>query len=272
MRRILMRGIIIFCGVACVCGQLFSFPWNDIPVYPGSQKIKDFDLVVNNEPINSTLYRSSDSNVDIINFYREALVKGGWTPVYSDNAQYPHALTLQKKGHYLVISVQDSQFSTQIEERIILVSLSTQNFDASSCLVKGASKGAPRESAVPTTDTPGEDIATVPRYPETVRVNTVKMSRGTTVTYFSRDGLDEIATYYRDIMPSQNWSLVKEFDLSNLPQEVEESLGGLRDNVNVSGRSLIFKNRSSLCFIALTKSPEEVVDAAGTLIAIKYEK
>ncbi|MFC1704659.1 hypothetical protein ACFL1E_07795 [Candidatus Omnitrophota bacterium] len=78
---------------------------------------------------------------------------------------------------------------------------------------------------LPKRDAGGEDLAVVPRPPESVRLGTLPFGRQTYVTYSTKLSILEAVEFYRDAMPYEGWELTKEIDMGKVMQTYRKMTG-----------------------------------------------
>jgi hypothetical protein len=167
-----------------------------IPSYPGSKKISEKKISNGGMEVTMIQYESSDPASRIIDFYINKLTaKSRWFLNHKDDKNGVIYLTGQDRSQ-LQINCADS-FNRGINDIIIIHSTPiTQEIV---------------QALTMNTDFPGEDIASIPRYPGSVRKVYTKMDNYINVVYESNQPcFDCVLRFYQAELIAQGWQQVKE--------------------------------------------------------------
>lgn len=264
-----------------------AFIWKELPEFPRAKLIKQGEISRNNQLGRISIYSVQAKRSEIIEFYKQELARSGWKPerelapkemnvlLFSWEDQQVTVM-LQKVFGELCISVLQAQNEElldenncpECEEKLKALekesgTLSPQEYQAKAEEIY-KEMAAKKKDALLENDSPGEDLEFVPRYPKSVRVSSVKMDGGKKVTlaYLSRDSEDEIADFYLQSMAEEGWSLDREVDFQDMPEDFLKAL----KTAPPEGKSLVFKGTMGRCVIIITTNPG--IDSV--IIGVKY--
>jgi hypothetical protein len=255
--------------------------WEDIPALPGSQRVRHEEVVVNNNPVQTTIYSTTLSPEEIVKFYKTKLSSFGWG-LKSEVTQQGMTLLVFSKGDKLLnMTIQNilgGNYITIMQSRMSQEPLKPcpeceKKLEEIKKDLKLSNESGEKKIEIPTdaiskeqeTDTPGRDLQFVPRYPGAVRVNDIEKENGkkVNITYYAKDPVENIINFYRQNMGNYYWKLENEVDFQNLPEGVSEKI-----NVNIQGQSLVFKSPSASCIISITEEPK----SKATIIGVNYNE
>ncbi len=231
--------ILLFSATAAVA-------WEIIPAYPQAEKFKEEEILVNNTPIKTTIYRSSSPAEEILGFYKDRFSAQGWVVESEVNQQGTILVNFSQENKFINIVTQQMQgesFTTLVQgERAA---------KTPGAILKSA-QDCPECGEAPQEDAPGRELHFLPRYPGAVRVSTVerKQSGKVDLAYSSQDAPEKILDYYYNAMPNRGWAFVEEISLETL-----------------NSSSLIFEGPYGRCLVSVVRDPQNV---ENTIIGVKY--
>jgi hypothetical protein len=268
--------MMIVLGISSIVSSAAEKPsgLKELPSYPkvivGSEW--QMESLVNEVPVTTILFCSTDPIDKIIKFYEEGMIKKRWKVIYpGDKSQ------LKKKG------IDISQIPQIDPEKGSFLALKKGDITYSIVALKSPPSGSlmlplphnlvtpPLQEGVstvyirrtageisygsPTEDAPGKEVANVSRYPKTIRKAYIELGQGEggiALIYESKDGLERIVDFYRRDMAQRGWRAMP------LPQEEESK-----------ERLILFQNREGEgCLVCVTPSEE----ADSFQIVILYQK
>ncbi len=263
--------------------------WENIPVFPQAQKVKQEEMTIDGNPAQSSIYTTQSPPEEVVEFYKTKLGNFGWELKSDRDQRGVKLLIFYKKDKMLNLIVQSMLGKNYItltqsqlpettpggttpcpacekkkQELIEKLKLSegTKLEDVDINQIKGA---FPQESVAPEEDTPGRDLQLVPRYPGAVRASAMERDNGKkmNLSYYTQHSIDDVVNFYRQNMPNYYWKSVDELDFQNLPAGMNDKVG-----VDIAGQSLVFKSPSASCIISITEEPQ----TKGTVIGIAYNE
>jgi len=167
-----------------------------LPPLPKSETIwKDKHLELNGLRARWTHLRSSLSQEEIINFYKENLSQKGWEfgGVHGDFHVF------KKPGKFMYIRIIKKDIDSNYYEVYLIVS--PYNLAVCNELKDYFFK----EKIAP--DTPGRDPIDIPRYPNSKRrMSIIAPFEGSVFIYETQDSSLEIAKFYRKVLKNKGWS------------------------------------------------------------------
>lgn len=223
---------------------------------PQGQKISEQKIMINSQPAKVIHYESQLSSRDILDFYYNYLTNLGWQ-VFSDNRQNGAVAFTKDKDKVIITALN----MPEVNKTSILINYYAASFEECPDCEAG------REIKE---DTPGEDLASVPRYPKTQRILSMKtqLPLGRTAIYKSASGIEEILDFYTREMSDSGWYLKNEISFSDLKNE-EEFTKFFKD-INLEGQGFVYTNKNKdMLQLNVIKDPQQ----EGSLIMVKiYEK
>lgn len=266
--------------------------WENIPAFPQAQKVKQEEILVNNKPVQSTIYSTSVKSEEIIKFYKTKLINFGWNLKSEIKQRGMNSLVFYKEDNVVNLIVQNilernyitiaqsktkkeslkkeeapcPECETRKEELIKKLGVSKESLDKGVTITEDMMKSlTPKETVLPAEDSLGKDLQFVPRYPGGVRVNDVERENGKKVSlaYYTKDPVEQAVDFYRKNMGNYYWTLEKEIDFQDLPEAVSEKI-----KMNIKGKSLVFKSKSASCIISITEDPQ----SKSTIIGVNYNE
>jgi hypothetical protein len=277
----MLGALFLSCGI--VCGGI-CFAGEEIPVFPGSKKSYEQSLAFNNLPVSGSLYTTTRSEREVIDYYAKEMASRGWKLSLCDNcgekkddtSSSTMSFAKADKAALVIVSQPQANVPSRASDGLPIRSIFLAMSDRAPASLKTQGKDAHegQPGGLPSHDLPGDDIASVPRYPGAVRLTTMNMQKGgQLISYYTHDGGDEVLEFYRQQMPPKQWSLVHEADFSDVPQAIED----MQAQLQLQGKSLVFASKQyGSCFISVARvgesSPISKALGKATLISIKYDK
>lgn len=210
--------------------SLFSFAaaanaaWWDtksLPVPADTKEVKKETRAIGNQELFFTYYVSNQDAEQIKNFYRNRLVLEGWKEKdLTQNLNQIQVPGLDKESmkkvletnlffendtDTLILNFMPAQFSQEGKTKFTL------------CQTKKTStiQLSPDTVPVPALLTkPKKDVA--PVYPGASLINLAEDSRSLKATYFSKDDIEPVISFYKNKMPDYGWDLAKEAPLKKM--------------------------------------------------------
>ena len=261
--------------------------WKELPVFPQARLIKQGEIIQNNQPGQMSIYSVQAKRREIIEFYKQELVRFGWKLEQELAPKEMNVLLFSLEGQQVSIMLQkvlsemcisvlqtkndalsDENNCPECQEKLKALAkesgtLSPQEYQAKAQEIY-QEMAAKKKDALLKNDSPGEDLEFVPRYPKAIRVSSVKMDDGKKVTlaYLSQDTEDKIADFYLQFMGAEGWSLDRTVDFQNMPEDFLKAF----KSAPPQGKSLIFKGPLGRCMIIITTNSR--ID--GVLIGVRY--
>jgi len=275
------RMSLVFCGAAIgfsvLVGNVQAGLWEGMPTLPSSERIKFEEALINNSPVQVSVYSTDMSLEEAVNFYKDKLSSFGWLLVSGVARDGVNAIAFSKNDKLLNISLRSIQGKNYvtITQSMVPEEMLTEKERCSDCEQKSPDmlKGQPQQpqntgisdGASILEDNPGKDLALVPRYKGAVRANSIERDKGrkVTLTYFTKDPVEKVVDFYRQNMASYYWALENEVDLQKLPKPIAEQVG-----LSIKGESLVFKSSSASCIINISEEPQ----GKGTVIGVSYNE
>ncbi len=282
------KGFILFLFLFSIFIPLAqALSWKELPEFPRAKLIKQGEISRNNQLGQMSIYSVQAKRSEIIEFYKQELARSGWklerelAPKEMNVLLFSWedklvTIMLQKVLRELYISVLQTQNEAlpdenncpECKEKLKALeeesgTLSPQEYQAKAEEIY-KEMAAKKKDALLENDSPGEDLEFVPRYPKSIRVSSVKMDGGKKVTlaYLSRDAEDKIEDFYLQFMGVEGWSLDREVDFQNMPEDFLKAL----KYALPQGKSLVFKGPMGRCMISITTNPG--IDAV--IIGVRY--
>jgi len=266
--------------------------WENIPAFPQAQKVKQEEALLDNNPIQSTIYSTLSSPEEIIEFYKTKLANFGWKLKSEKDEQGIKLLNFYKEDKIVSLIVQNMIGKTfititqsmaqqelpkskapcpecekQKEELIEKWKLpeGTKLEDVNIEQIKKEALLQVQNNTVIQEDAPGNDLKFVPRYPGAVRASSFERENGKKVnlSYYSQSSIENVANFYRQNMGNYYWKLEDTIDFQNLPQGISDKV-----SVNMNGQTLVFKSPTASCIISIT----EEAQTKGTVIGVTYNE
>ena len=226
--------------------------WEKVPLPNQTIQLKEEEMLINAQKINTIHCRSSLSQAEIKDFYLRFLPGLGWVEgclECRENKEDPRLI-----------------FSRQNDKIIIFTFPPPLEKDKTDILIT-MSKAGETLSQEPEKDKdyPGEDPTFIPRYPASQRVSAVERDSGKKImlAYTTRDNLNDVLDFYQENMAKYDWETVMDTDFRDLPPQLSE----LQKQVKLEGRALVFKGANGECTITVTKHPQE---EGLTIIGVHY--
>jgi hypothetical protein len=287
MRTLNTRLVFIFVfGIWCLLSAAEAAVWENIPVFPNAQKVKQENVIIDNKPVYDAIYTTNAPIGEVLEFYKSKMANFGWS-MNTESIQADMGIAVFGKGgaatNVTVQSIMGKNFITVVQTQAPELS---DNKPCAECdqkmgdelmkQLESVPEGVdpaerlhvepePGAGKIPTEDTPGKDLQTVPRYPGATRMNSAERNNGkkAALTYFSTDTVEKIESFYRQNMSTYNWALEKEVNFQDAPREIYDKMG-----ISLTGESLVFKNRFASCIISIFKEPQ----GKGTIIGVNYDE
>lgn len=233
---------------------VYAAIWEDIPALPQAQRVKQEEGLFNNNPLQTTVYTTLATPQETIEFYKTKLTNFGWELESELNQQGIEVLMFSKEDKFLNIMLQNI-----LDKNFITIAQSIKPEE----LTEEKQGEAPSE--IPSSDSAGRDLRFVPRYPDAVRISNAESENGKKVSlaYYTKDPVEDVVDFYLKNMGNYYWSLENELDFQNLPGALTGKL-----NVDIKGRSLVFKSPSASCIISITEEPQNNT----TVIGVNYSE
>lgn len=279
--------VLIFCFLSFAATSKAAV-WENVPALPQAQKVKQEETLINNNPVQTTIYTTATESKEIAEFYKTKLTNFGWKLETETAQQGVNLMAFSKQNKILNIMVQNiigknfisiaqSIAPKEVPKETPCPECQKTKKDLIEKLKLKLSKGEeikeddlpkdlfPKEPILPDEDSPGRDLQFIPRYPGAIRTNSVEKEGGKKVslTYFAKDSVEKVVNFYRQNMGNYYWKLDKEVDFQNLPEALSEKI-----NVDIIGQSLVFKSPSASCIISITEEPQ----TKSTIIGVNYNE
>lgn len=227
-----------------------AYGWEKIPLPGQTIPLKEEEMVLDGQKINSLHCRSSLSQEEIRSFYLRFLPGLGWNedcPECSQDKKDNAPLSFTKADTKISIVIIPSPLGKKGENDIIIA-------------MSKLKEGEGEEPA-------GGDLPFIPRYPQSKRISSLESSasRKMMLTYSSADDLNKILDFYREKMADYGWNLANETDFEDLPPGLKE----IRDQIKLKGRTLIFEGPRGMSIISVFEDLQEGEDSR--IIGIKYD-
>ena len=249
--------------------------WSGIPKPEGAKIIKEEETRVNNQLVYTSIYSLAGGSPNISEFYKAKLPNFGWKLGTETSEKGITLLSFSKKdivvnilqqryaGKNLIFVVQastakelDREECPECEEKMAEFQKELENSadpeEAKAKLTDSLKKiYAAKQAAFPEKDMPGKDLLFVPRYPQSIRIQTIEAEKNQEVrlTYYTRDSLAQVLDFYRQFMKVEYWELVKEVDFQDLAQSPElppEVLKAMQQ-LKLIGKEFSFKGPRGKC-------------------------
>lgn len=275
MEKRVFRGIFVaFIAAVFYCSAAVSLAeaalWESLPVFSGSERIKQEEVLANNTKAQIAVYSAQASLGEIGEFYKEKLNQYGWQLNSETTQQGVTAMLFAKKDkvvNVMLQSVSGRNFITVTQSHLSGSDVA-EDADCPDCQQKeSAAQGAQDEqpSLFPKEDVPGFDLKTVPRYPGALRINSIERDSGrrASLSYYINDSVEKVLDYYKTNMGIYNWTLDKGINFQGLPAGAP---GG--EKASMSAQTLVFKNAQGSCIISIFHDTQN----NGTVISINYNE
>lgn len=236
--------------------------WDTISLPNQTTLLKEEEMLLNNQKIKTIRGRSRLSENEIRNFYLRFLPGLGWRegcPECRQQSGGRAPLSFIRGDTKLSIVIIPTPLGKEGENELIIAMLKLKS--------EAAAAEAAQDAAA--SDSPGQDLAFIPRYPESQRVSSMESdsSQRVTLTYRTSQPADAVLDFYRQNMPVYDWQLVDETNFQDLPPGLEE----IQSKINLQGGSLIFKGPRGESIITVFKMPEQAGGGDFRIIGIKYK-
>lgn len=205
-----------------VCSAMISFGSLSLPEYPGTTESGYMNMIVNGEEaILFTGMLDRDTIKEVIEFYRDFLIRGGWKREEEFDRQAVELLIAQsmydastsgydyyEDGFYYTFSKGNSLIRlwgfTDIEEKLTMYFI---------CFAEQGKQSLERASVeelkmgMPSKDLPGDDPVDIPRYPGSIREGSLFMEDGV-IQYFhyvTTAAPEKVYSFYEECMKKKGW-------------------------------------------------------------------
>ncbi|MCX5711222.1 MAG: hypothetical protein NT060_04635 [Candidatus Omnitrophica bacterium] len=244
-------------------GLLYADWWNQnqTPVPSNSHKTREEERLIGGSRQHFTYY-ITDENADAIkSFYRKQLTDSDWQEV----DLVSHLPKANADALKMMLIFENNG------ERIIIVFPPTEAFRDRKTRFT-VSRGQIKEEVPDSVDNqllakPKKDIA--PVFPGAILTNLIETPDAQKASYYCKNGIEELAQFYKNNMALRGWRLVSDTPLEKIP------MGGAK-NIRTVSKTLIFSNsRNDSCKIGLAQTSfgKEFPDVGGSLtnIMVDYE-
>ena len=298
-KSFLVRISIIFFSLSLISVSPAAV-WPNIPKPEGAKIIKEEETRVNNQLAHTSIYSLTGESPDISGFYKVKLPNLGWKLGTETSQKGIILLSFSKKdlvvnilqqrhsGRKLIFVVQastakelDQEECPECKEKLAEFQKELENSaDPEEAKVKLADSlkkiYAAKQAALPERDMPGKDLLFVPRYPQSVRIQTIEAEKSQEVrlTYYTRDSLAQVLDFYRQFMKVEYWELVKEVDFqelaesAELPREVSQAMQQLK----LTGKEFSFKGPRGKCRVTVLDQQVGPAEPIRIINVIYYAK
>lgn len=230
-----------------------AFSWEEVALPNQTTKLKEEEVMVNNQRLKLIYCRSSLSQEEIWNFYLRFLPGLGWEGCPECSSQGKGSpLVFTKAGDKIVIAAMRNPLEK--DSITLVITMSKVKDVATPDLEKDE-------------DPAGQDLSFIPRYPGSQKGAVVERNSGQKVTlvYSTTDPIDKILDFYRQNMAEHGWNLEGSIDFQNLAQRAEFS--SLPKEAKLAGGSVSFRSSYGECIVTVSAHPKE----EGTnIIGINY--
>lgn len=237
---------------------LFSFlsvySWEEVALPSQTTKLKEEEVMVNNQRLKSIYCRSSLTQDEIRNFYMRFLPGLGW------DMGCPECSGQDK----------DSPLTfTKADDKIVILAKPDPLEKGKTALIITASKTKDAATSEPEkdVDSPGQDLSFIPRYPGSQRDAAIERNSGQKVmlVYNTIDPIGKVFDFYRQNMAEQGWNLVKNIDFQDFTNS--PGLLSLPEEAKPRGGSLLFRGSYGECIVTVSAHPKE---EGVNIIGINY--
>ncbi len=204
----------------------------NLPLPPETVKEKGQQRSFNNTQYLGEIYRSRLTEKELASFYKDTLGQEGFTLISEEitSADFLQFVNLTSKDHVFILI--ESALEGQIQLNITSWQGDVSFFDV---------------TAKNTGDSPGKDLAGIPRYPGSVRLASFQISDVKNVSYRTPANKEDIISFYEEKIPSYGWRVVPETDMAK--QKIAELFGG--NAILQSNRPLFYEKKDTLLVISV---------------------
>mgnify|MGYP001568323869 CR=1 FL=1 len=179
------------------------FGSQEIPVYPALQKIIEREMAVNGVTTKMVLLRGEEINISqVVNYYKTALPQRGWQ-LQDEQARGGNIVALQfVNKDMLMLSIdfiRGVNFGKSDNHLVVRILQTLDKLDLS------------KSNVVDDRDMPGFDIQWLKRYPNSIRVNSVKAEEKFMSVHYNivnYSCIQCVEEFYKQQMIEQGWKLV----------------------------------------------------------------
>lgn len=270
--------IIIAAFSPCAAAQTdLSF---DIPAPRNTRLLDTSELNLGGPQIYVTIYESDEAASAVIYYYRNFFTQEGFQKI-SDTANAKRKRqTLRFKKDQLIVDVMvtDKQIKTEIS-----VSKFLQAAEETSAQAAGRLTANNLISSLPDEDEPGEDLANLPRPPQSVRMTRQDSDSGATIIYRTSLDVAAVADFYRLKMSGRQWGLANEITMERAIEAYKQASGettlGIKspfpdgeDFQQVISDSYVLQFRSDSANAQITIFPNFLNRQLGSMVQIVYQE
>ena len=214
---------------------------HSLPQMPGSQIVwQEKNLEVNGIIAPTIHLRSSAPMEEIVRFYKEALIKNKWE--FKDNFSQQNTLAFSKNNRFFYLTVIYN--GENIPADVYLV-----NSPSDLTLCKILKDYFLQDELIQ--DTPGKDIADLPRYPGSKRrLNIFAPFGGSAIIYEVDAPPEEISRFYRQNLRLSGWKEERSLMQEIMGKTLSRPIGGVF--------ILLFYRGEDTLLINIAKVPKEM--------------
>lgn len=228
-------------------GLLYSdIAFAGLPLPRGSQLIRKEIVETDGKEKMFNFYETRLRADEVMSFYKRELTRRGYNLFIEGNN---NAIFLKGEEMFMVVVTPGTAGKTQFITTTASTDISIK----------------PQEVVC-------EDIPSVPVYPGARCMRSMKMGSGKvrSVSYLTKDTVEDALNFYRFNMPGVLWNLEGEMDLGSILSESMPSEDEIGIDLGLSSaRQIIFKNsKGASCIISVMNSPV----GRSTLINITYDE
>lgn len=254
-----------------------------IPLPPQTEQVKQEVRKISGSEMEFTYYITSQSPQEIKKFYLNKLALLDWqenSPLKSLE-QVPDV----KLDANLSKALEQTLMFTK-EDVTLVITILPEGASSDNKTHFSISKGKIDFSLSPSVDTiappellaqPSKDVA--PEYPGASLLSLSETANSLKATYFSSDGIEAIAAFYKDKMPAYGWVLAEEKPARKInadcPSCAKEQIGANKP-VDMLFGELAFSNKKQdscrIGFSYVLPAEEQVKSLSFTTILVDYEE
>ena len=186
----------------------------DLPMPANTRLLDTKELALGGRQINTTLFSSQEKASSLIDFYTDFFTARDFEKILDKSHPDGKKLLRFKKEDLVVgISITEKNADTEI--------VIAKFLQGPGELPPEKTKPSVKDSmfTLPASDTPGEDIANIPRPSPSVRITSLKTGLGTMVMYTTPLDVASTVAFYNAHMPDYGWQLLERSGIDEAVRE-----------------------------------------------------
>ena len=235
--------------------------WEEVALPSQTTVVKEDELLLNGQTRKYLHCRNSLSDAEIKDFFSRFLPAAGW--------QVDCTECSKRKGD---ISLSFTKGSNKLDIIFPDIHPERGKNDFLAVITDIKNEAESDESAVKEwEDYPGEDIASLPRYPKSQRVVSIERASDKKINlgYQTKDSIGQVLDFYGSRLDEYGWRLVKKVDFEDINKQLDSFMESQKGLKKLEGGALVIENSQARCIITVSEHPRE--DTDSRIIGINYE-